>query len=444
MSLKTRLRLLLWRVEDDIRYSRRLRAALAWLHWLRGRLARGLEKQARHFSKALSLAETPRSAVFIAEDFRHSLATVAEPVWRRIVASNPRYTPLIQEKPLLTRSVILKAPGPQGEKGALLNYFEYNLARVLALSEVDLAWLDSRYHLIFVASWSPTDYALLAGALRRLKSPLFIQCANESEREKLAALHPRLICLPGLACDWVDPVFYQPKPNSERSIDILMVANWGAFKRHWEFFAALTRLPAHLRVVLVGQKEGGRDKDFIARLAREIGVPQQLQLLESLPIEKVTELECDARVSVILSRREGGCVAAVESLFAGCALAMRAGAHIGSSAHINTQTGRRLRPGRIAEDLAALLKDCGTLSPREWACANIRNDLTLARINTVLKSHATALCQPWTTDLATPRWRPHPTLARETDRERLRPAYAELHQRLPGLVSADLMDQSHR
>jgi glycosyltransferase involved in cell wall biosynthesis len=199
-----------------------------------------------------------------------------------------------------------------------------------------------------------------------------------------------------------------------------------------------------LRVVLIGQREGGRDRAFIERLARRLGVPQQLELLESLPIEQVTELECDARVSVILSRREGGCVAAVESLFAGCALAMRADARIGSSAHINDRTGRRLRPGRIAQDLADLLAEAGSLDPRAWACANIRHDLTLQRINTLLRTQALAEGRPWTSDLAVPHWRPHPTLAQAADRDRLQPAYAELHRRFPHLVGADLMERSHR
>lgn len=443
MSPATHLQILRWRLEDHLRHSPHLRTALALWHWLRSRLDRRPVAQIRHLGKALGLAEHPAVARLLTEDFRFLLRPDLEPAWRAAVAGHPRYTVLLRDQPQLTRSVVLKAPAGD-EKGVLLNYFEYNLARVLALDDADLAWLDTRYHLIFVASWSPTDYALLGSALLRLKSPLSIQCANEAERARLASLHPRLIVLPGLACDWVDPAFYQPKPMAERHIDVLMVANWGEFKRHWEFFLALRRLPGDLRVVLIGQREGGRDRAFIERLAHRLGVPQQLELLESLSIERVTELECDARVSVILSRREGGCVAAVESLFAGCALAMRADARIGSSAHINERTGRRLRPGRIAQDLAVLLAKAGSLDPRAWACAHIRNDLTLQRINLVLRAQSLAAGQPWSVDLAVPHWRPHPTLALAADRERLRPAYADLHRRLPQLVGADLMERSHR
>lgn len=444
MTLTTRLRLILIRIMDNFRYSRRVRAMLAWQFWWRGKLVRRLDSRISHFTKALALAETPGSWRRIMESVKPLMNPARESKWRSVVTSHPRYSSLLREKPHLTRSVVLKEPGADGEKGLLLNYFEYNLARVLSLSDTDLAWLDRHYHLVFVASWSPTDYALLGSALLRLESPLFIQCANEAERDKLTALHPRLVCLPGLACDWVDPAFYQPKPHHERSIDLLMVANWGAFKRHWEFCGALRHLPADLRVVLVGQKEGGRNKKFIIQLAREIGVPQKLEFFESLSIEQVTDLQCDARVSVILSRREGGCVAAIESLFAGCALAMREDAIIGSSIHINSQTGRLLRPGRIAQDLDVLLSECESLKPQKWARDHIRNELTLARINELVKKHSLVMGQPWTQDLAIPRWRPYPMLAYDAESDRLRPAYADLHESLPSLFPADLMDQSHR
>lgn len=443
MISRTRLQLLLWRVEDNLRYSRIVRSLAAWLIWLRGSLSYRIENRIRDFSKALGLAERPAEVSRMLRATRSVLIPVHEPVWRRLVETTPLYVSIIQDRSQLTRSVILKAPGGGGEKGVLLNYFEYNLARVLALSDEKLDWLERNFHLIFVASWSPTDYALLGSAFLRWRSPIFVQCANESERAKLEGFHPRLICLPGLACDWVDPSFYHPKPFPSRSIDLLMVANWGAFKRHWEFFEALTRLPASLRVVLVGQREGGRDKKFIEQMAHDIRVPQTLEFYESLSIDEVTAMQCDARVSVILSRREGGCVAAVESLFADCALAMRADAHIGSSAHIHELTGRKLRPGHMAEDLAGLLAASGSLKSREWASAHIRNDLTLIRINGVVRDTALAAGEGWTRDLAVPRWRPHPTLMNEEDRERLRPVYADLHERFPALLSPDLMDTSH-
>jgi hypothetical protein len=145
-----------------------------------------------------------------------------------------------------------------------------------------------------------------------------------------------------------------------------------------------------------------------------------------------------------MSRREGGCVAAVESLFAGCALAMRSDAHVGSRAHINPKTGALLRPGHIADDLLQLLHIAPSLDPREWAIQNISCQQTTAKLNHRLKSHALAENRPWTRDLALANWRPHPTFVDPSNQQAMLPAYTDLHRRFPALFSADLCHQSWR
>ena len=130
--------------------------------------------------------------------------------------------------------------------------------------------------------------------------------------------------------------------------------------------------------------------ETIRSLAAELKVPQTLEFHESLSIDQVTAMQCDAKVSVLMSRREGGCVAAVESLFAGCALAMRSDAHVGSRAHINDQTGALLRPGHIAEDLSALLGRAARLKPREWAVENMSCQRTTEKLNSTLRQHRLA------------------------------------------------------
>ena len=74
---------------------------------------------------------------------------------------------------------------------------------------------------------------------------------------------------------------------------------------------------------------------------------------------------------------------------------------------------------------------------------HIRNDLSLSRINAVLKQHSLATGSPWTKDLAAVRWHPHPTLALPSDRETLRPCYDDLAGRFPRLFSKHLIDTSH-
>lgn len=427
---------------DALRHSPQLREFAGWGYWLRALVQKSNPATASLACRALDLAQSDQLEGKARNRLAYSMPN--SELWRQVVAGLPRYRELVPKQPSLTRSIVLKRPSAR-EKGVLLLYFEYNWARLfLQLSADEVTWLEDHYDLILAASWSPTDYAALALATSVWRGTIWIQPANHEEAGKIAAFHPRLRVLDTLACDWVNPEFYRPKPFAERSIDLIMIANWGAFKRHWEFFEALAKMPASLRVVLIGQREGGRTMETIRSLAAELKVPQTLEFHESLSIDQVTAMQCDAKVSVLMSRREGGCVAAVESLFAGCALAMRSDAHVGSRAHINDQTGALLRPGHIAEDLSALLGRAARLKPREWAVENISCQRTTEKLNSTLRQHRLAEGSPWTRDLVLANWRPHPTFARKADQLEMVPAYEELHRRFPSVFPADLWRESWR
>ncbi len=271
---------------------------------------------------------------------------------------NPDLEPVSHASPAspsspLTRTLLLKAPGPGGERGVLLSYFEYNWARLLR-GIPDYADFARRYTVVLLPSWSPTRYDLLAEALRKTPDPISIhlQPANDRERDKLAAFHPRLRPTPGLACDWVDPRHFEPLPWGRRDIDLLVVSNWAPFKRHWELFRTLSRMPRELRVVCVGQPDSGRTLDDVRALQQRFRAPQEIEYLESVPVEQVHALQCRAKVSALFSRWEGGCVAAVEALMAGAALAMRDDARIGARARqrgdgSDLPRRRRARPARL-------------------------------------------------------------------------------------------------
>jgi glycosyltransferase involved in cell wall biosynthesis len=362
-----------------------------------------------------------------------------------VVSDLPRYRALIKDRPTLIRSIVLKTPGDAEEKGVLLLYFECNWARLLlGLSADELRWIDKHYHLILSTSWSPTDYAALALACESIKSTIRVQSCNYLEIPYIERFNPRLRCLNSLPCDWINPEHYPAQIFETRDIDIVMVANWGEFKRHWEFFEALTEMPENLKIVLIGQKEGGRNRDFILAQARSAGVRQQISAFESIPIAEVTKYQQRSKISVIMSRREGCCVAAVESLFAGCALAMRSDAHVGPLHYINNETGAKLRPGRIAEDLMELLDRAPGLRPREWAIENISCFQTAEKLNADIRDEVIANGGKWSRDIIVPQWRPYPTFINEADRDSQRPAYEELHRLFPNVFPFDLLDESWR
>lgn len=439
------MRLAKLRAVDHARHSKLLRTLNAARHYFQAQLEGGSNAASR-LATALAFSEHPLWDQRITSSLMTRFAPESNAeLWSQVVAGLPRYRQLIKADPQLTRSIILKAPGINGEKGVLLMYFEYNWVRLaLGMTNEEFAWIDQHFDLILSTSWSPTDYASLALLLAKTQGPVFVQPCNFSETEKLSGFHPRISVLNSLPCDWIDPQFYPPTPKQERDIDFLMVANWGEFKRHWDFFDALRKLPAHLRVVLVGQSEAGRDADFIRHLAARIGVPQTLEIHQSIPISEVSALQSRAKVSLIFTRREGCCVASVESLFAGCALGMRADAHIGPLHYIHAETGLRLRPGHLSEDLLRLLEMSEKLDPTTWAAEHISCHQTHAKLNTHLRATAQDRGLPWTRDLALPHWRPYPRHAHPEDAASFAPLYQDLHTRFPTVFGRDLLQTSVR
>lgn len=430
---------LLIRLKDAVTYSKIVRNTAAWQFYMRGILSNKSVSRAARLTRALAMAESSSFKQRCAHAIAKSPGFDAADAWEQVLRTNPKYRAILRDRPALDRSIILKQPSPTGEKGVLLMTFEYNWARLLlGLSAEEFRWIDDRYDLILSTSWSPTDYAALALACGRIRGPVFVQPCSFSEVPIIEGFHPRLKCLHTMPCDWINPALYQPKPFAERTTDIVMVANWGEFKRHWDLFQALRAMPPSLRIILIGQHEGSRTVETIKQLADQFGVKQELTILSSIPIDEVARQQCNAKVSIIMTRREGCCVAAVESLFAGCALAMRTDAHVGPRAYINEHTGLQLRPGHIAEDLMRLLRDAGKCASRKWAEQHVAGKISRVKVNELLANSTRERGLPWTHDIILPQWRPHPTFARTEDQEAMRPAYDELYRRFPRVFSETL------
>jgi glycosyltransferase involved in cell wall biosynthesis len=354
---------------------------------------------------------------------------------RLLSASRRRHGGLIKSQPHLTRSLLLKGPGEGGEKGVLLVMFEYNWLRMLD-GVKDWKRLTEEYDVILGSSWSPTDYGLIAEFLRRSRSPLWILPSHLSDVEKFRKFSPRIRTLPLITgTDFLLPEAFAPLPHAERETDILMVANWAPFKRHYELFRALRSMPKHLRVTLIGQREGRYTSDHIRHLARENGVPQDLEILESLSLPEVHRHQCKAKISLILSKREGGCVAAAESLFAGSPLGMRRDAHVGAIAHINPATGTLFAGGkRLPSELGRFLETSEQLRPREWAEAHISCRISHAKLNQAMREEGAMARLRWGEDLALFCWHPYPAYVFPEDGRRLFQARMQMARDHPGLL----------
>jgi glycosyltransferase involved in cell wall biosynthesis len=427
-------------LNDELKYSRTSQWVFSAINGLTGTLA---GDEASRLAKLLNSFRFAASGSDRENRMQERLARWHDPahsgIWREARIGWDRFKGW-QRTGALSRTVVLKAPSVD-EKGVLLVTFEYNWFKLLKDKEVARR-IESRYDIIFSTSSSPSDYAMLGLVLSTLVGPVYVMACNYGEIAKLEKFHPRIKCLPMLPCDWLDPANYRPKRWNERAIDILMVAGWGPVKRHWHFFDALRSLPADLKVVLVGQPDGAYDRNSILRLAEEFGVPQKLEVLESLDISKVSELQCDSRISTIFSRREGCCVAVAESLMADSPVALIEGAHMGPCDYINEGTGCFLPLRGTGAALREFLETGESYRPREWALRNIANTVSADKLGAFLETERAVRGEPWSGGLVVPSWKPHPMIPEGEPRRQVADAFAALHRDFPGLFPEDLIERS--
>src|SRR6266404_1638916 len=276
-KLASARRMAMTRFKDWAKFSGLIRepraAASLFRYWLRPR-------QLAHLVRAYQLTEVGSLRKYVASLLQ---TRFADPNGIQEAEVTARWNRFMVPAGL-TRSIILKAPGPGGEKGVLLLTAEYNWLKLLT-TPGDFTALDAEYTVLMSAGWSPIDYMLVGLALRQIKGAVYIEPANQEERPRLEALSPRVKCVPTNCSSWVNPDLYRPKADADRQIDILMVANWAPFKRHWHFFSALTHLPSSLRITMIGQPDGPFRLDRVKQQARDCGVRQQIDFREKLPIE---------------------------------------------------------------------------------------------------------------------------------------------------------------
>jgi glycosyltransferase involved in cell wall biosynthesis len=327
----------------------------------------------------------------------------------------------------LDKSVILKSPAVDGEKGVLYVSFEYNWLRLI--EHYDLPRMLQEYFLVVASSWSPPDFPLHWMLAHIGPDPVFLQISNQSDIEMHRRFRHNIRPLPIMASDWINPDFYQPRPQQQREIDILMVAGWSLFKRHWLLFRALRKMRRDLRVVLIGQDSEGRTADNTWHEAKAFGVADRIEMIRDATIEMVTEQQCNSKASVILSAREGSSVVVTESFFADTPVAMMCNAHIGSRAYVNRQTGVLLRSETMAAQLSELIEQSASYNPRAWAIANVTCFHSTKTLNSLLREYCSERRIPWTQDIVQLCWRPNPTYVKDADAARMKQAYQGLYER---------------
>ncbi len=344
-------------------------------------------------------------------------------IWREHKIGWNRYRNRIKDRSLI-KSIVLKAPCLNGEKGVLYVAFEYNWLRLL--EHHNLSSLMRDYLLVCASTCSPPDFAAHWALAHVGPDPIFMQISNPSDMNLYSRFSHNIRAIPIMASDWMNPNFYHPIPHEQREIDLLMVAGWGRVKRHWLLFEALPKMRRGLRVVLIGQDMDGRTADDVYCEARLFGVADRIEIVRDASIGEVAEYQCNSKASVILSAREGSCVVVSESLFADAPVALLHDAHVGALSYINDQTGILLHRRTLAAQLEALIDHSSRYTPRRWAEANIACVRTTGRLNRILQDYSSGAGMPWTHDIAPMCRHPNPMYVNQLDGAGLARVYSDL------------------
>ncbi len=414
-----------WRieVEDWLRYQPRVRRAMCRCKlWFTGRPEVGnTQAAARTIAKLCAAARLTDN-----DNLERRIQDRIVALIGQLNAGRLDWTEFVPDfaDPRLHKAAILKPYVGPREKGVLFISFETLWIRLLR--PVNYRELAERYTVVVAPSSSPPHVLINYAFPAIFSGPVFTLISNPKDVEEFPRMSPNFVVVPLYASSWVNPDLFKPLSKAERKWDLLMVANFAKVKRHHALLSAMRFMPKDTRILLIGQDQDGRTAETIRALARGYGVADRFTLLGHQSYEAITKHYCEARSSVVLSRREGSCVAIAESLFADAPAAMLKDASIGSRVFINEQTGRFLDEQNLGRDLTDFVQNADRHQPRVWAEANISCFRSTQTLNDLLKQKSLERGDEWTLDIAPLQWSPDPTLVRPEDRARLAGEWADI------------------
>jgi len=301
---------------------------------------------------------------------------------------------------LLGRLALVIKPRSDREKGVLVVKYNYTFSHIYRFFDIER--IASKYHIVLEPSWSGyCNRAILQYC--SVSAPVFVEAAEPRDAEFIRTLGANLVAVPIASNWWVDHRVFRPLPGVTKDTDVVMVATWARYKRHFQFFrvlGALRRQGHPLRVLLIGYA-GDMTRNDIAHLAAFFGISDQIEIYDGVSQERVNELVNRARVSLIWSRREGVNRAIIESMFAGVPCILRDGFNYGYKyPYVNEQTGCFTSETDLPQTLLGTIRSSDRYSPREWVSVNMSCQRATALLDEAIGARVGALAEPWSGGLA--------------------------------------------
>ncbi|WP_306549717.1 glycosyltransferase [Desulfobulbus sp.] len=297
----------------------------------------------------------------------------------------------------LIRSIVLKKYISEKEKGIVLVSFENQLEKLANLSKLND--FEKEYQVIFLPSWQPFYSTAFYTFLSRVKEPFWIMPSSARDMKLCETVGPLCLPLPFQASSWVDGDKYTDSQGN-KDIDIIMLANFSKYKRHWLLFEALAELSENLKVVIAGRPLGDRNRESLILEAKNFGVADRICIIENPSNEEIRDLLGRSKMFCALSHKEGSYIAVVESMFAGAPVIMYENAIIGSKDFVNLKTGLLVgEKEKLSGKIRYLLENYGKFDTQKWAKSNISARINSKKLNLLLRENSLLVGNQWTHDV---------------------------------------------
>jgi hypothetical protein len=311
---------------------------------------------------------------------------------------NDRIAGRLQSAAVLNWAIIVKPPISASERGILFVSFEAELAKLLRHKRFGA--LQEQYQIAFFPTWQPAYSRELFSLAAQSTLPFLVMPAAAEDVNQLPIeLGDRCVTLPLHAASWIPAGQFAPSENKD--IDIILLANFSKYKRHWKLFEGLSQTRRSYRTVCAGRPWGGRQRHELESEASAFGVKDSIEFMENPTNEQVADLLARSRLFCAMSHKEGSFVAVGEALVAGTPVGMFEDAMIGTKSVVGPETGFLFSSKRpLGPQLDDAVSRSSSLHTREWACREITAERSVKRFNDIMRQHSLRSGTPWTTDIS--------------------------------------------
>ena len=319
------------------------------------------------------------------------------------ITAEPHTEKFFHDPGLMLNGVItvLKSPKKHDEgleKGALIINYSYYFPLFIRFFDVNT--IAKQYHIILEPSWAGfCEESILA--YTQFDFPVFLQTYEKRDKKFIQSLQSNIVTM-DIGPSWFINHENFTTSKVDRDIDIIIVAAWARFKRHYHFFKAIKKLAIlkpDLKIVCVGYPVDLTKQDII-QYAEEFKLNSHLEIFELIPPEEVAKLQQRAKVNVLWSKFEGNNRAIIEGMFCDTPVILREGHNYGENYDfINNTTGAFANEKNLVEVASKFILETHTKSPREYVMNN-RNCIVGTQImNNIIQGYDVNNQNKWSSDL---------------------------------------------